>query len=494
MLKKFLKNSLYSIVNYFLLVILNLLVRKTLILSLSIEYVGYEALFTDVFALLHVADLGLDSIITFNLYDRLSKNKSEIIDVMAVAKKMYTIIAFVMLALGTGYVFFIPIIISGEEKVFLIIFVYMIQVLNLFFSYLTGYKRLLFVADQKEYICLKWESFVMLCVQISRIAILLFFQNYFFYVTLCLVQTLWQNIGINIRCNREYNIDLRKKTVSMKKINIGLKNMGSFLAHKISIAVYNATDNIIITSIMGLSQAGLYSNYYMVTKCLNIFANRMMKPMQPSIGNFLYSGENDEKKYLLLKRLNRISFYLASFISNSMIQLTTPFIIVWLGKEYVQKERLVLLMAINFFIGINQDFVYYVRNSYGQYHIDQKYMICSAISNLSISILLGKHFGLEGIVVGTIIGHIFIWYGRAKFVFTEVFKNSMKAYWFEQKINFLIYFGQLMIIHIISANIENSIQGIIYKEILVIVICILTIICRDKNNLKAMYQYICRKG
>lgn len=443
--------------NYVLLVLLNLVIRKVLVVQFSIEYAGYEALFSDIFVLLSIADLGMDSIITYHLYDGLTKNREEIFVIMAQARKMYRIISGIVFAVGIFYMFCIPVLFDAHAfDITLITIVFGIQIVNLCISYLTGYKRLLLIADQKEYICLKWDAIVLIIVQISRILVLWYFRNYYVYIGLCVIQTLGQNLGINYKCGREYGREIfKKQRVKLTGLKADIKD---FACHKLSALVYSATDNIIITAILGLVSAGLYSNYYMIYKYTYSFANRLMKPMQASIGNYLYTTEDMEEKYRLFCRLNIYAFFLAVFVCNCLIQISTPFVILWLGEEYIQEQSVVVLLALNYFIAINQDFVYFFRNSYGDYGYDKKYMMWSAGINLVMSLFGCVRFGVEGVVIATILGHIAIWYGRVKFVFSHIFHRSSREYWLKQVRGFFYLWFQIVLTDRLLAGV--SIGGI----------------------------------
>lgn len=471
---RYYKNSLYSIANYFLLIFLNLSVRKALVEQFSIEYTGYEALFTDIFALLSIADFGIDSIITYKLYEILDTNRNQIPRIMDLAKKFYRLVSALILTIGGVFFLIIPTVFHKDTyDISLIKYIYIIQIFNLCISYITGYKRLLFVADQKEYICLRWDSFVMIIVQLSRIFILGYWKNYYLYMFMCIIQTLGQNIGINIKYNKEFKSvsDMHYDKINIMAISKDIRNL---LAHKISSLVYSATDNIIITATLGLATAGLYSNYYMLSKYTYTFATKIMKPMQATIGHYLYSNIEKISKYKLLSKLNELTFIFASFICISLIQLSTPFIRIWLGNEYIQENSLVILLAINFFIAINQDVIYYFRNSFGEYDYDKRYMILSAVFNFILSIVLSRFWGLNGIVCATIIGHLFIWYGRVKFVYIHYFKFGFKKYWLDQfqKVGLLCI--QIMLCKHFIKDTWLGIIGGIRREMYVVVILAIT--------------------
>lgn len=67
---------------------------------------------------------------------------------------------------------------------------------------------------------------------------------------------------------------------------------------------------------LGLATTGLYSNYYMVAKYTYSLAMKIMKPMQATIGNYLYSKTSDKDKIVLLETLNTGAFIFACFICN----------------------------------------------------------------------------------------------------------------------------------------------------------------------------------
>lgn len=470
-IKRYLKNSVYSVINYLLILILSLLVRKALINNFSIVYTGYEALFTDIFTLLSIADLGIDNIIIYKLYEKLVADADGISEIMCIAKKIYKGIGVAILLLGIlisfGFVFMFS---SDKYDLRLIYIVYFIQIINLLISYFTGYKRLLFIADQKEYICLKWDSLNTIFIQLLRIFVLVVLKNYYVYMGLNILKTIVQNSIINYKYNIEFGTKLKKKPVdkeNWKAITWDLKNI---LCHRVSDVIYAATDNIVITSLLGLVSAGVYSNYYMISKYTYSFMVRITKPMQASIGNYIYSNKDRKAQLRLLEKLNVVAFFLAVFTCNSLIHLSTPFIEIWLGKQYILEQSLVVALSVNVYIALNQDFVYYFRYSFGRYEIDKYFSMASAVVNIVSSIILGKYLGLSGIVLGTILGHFFIWYGRVKFVYQVYFEVNMRRYWVRQIGLAFVFIVQITIADHLIQNRWYGLKGCLVRESIVTII------------------------
>ena len=100
-IKNTLKNSLYAILSYFLLAILALAVRKVFIQFLSVEYLGYEGLFGNLFALIAIADLGIETVILYRMFPAFAKkDKEEINKIIAIYKLLYRFVGLAIFIIG----------------------------------------------------------------------------------------------------------------------------------------------------------------------------------------------------------------------------------------------------------------------------------------------------------------------------------------------------------------------------------------------------------
>ncbi|WP_302532356.1 hypothetical protein, partial [Phascolarctobacterium faecium] len=68
------------------------------------------------------------------------------------------------------------------------------------------------------------------------------------------------------------------------------------------------------------------------------------------------------------------------------------------------------------------------RSTHGNFENDRLYMLLSAISKLIVAVVFAKYWGIQGIVLGTIVGLGFIIYGRIQFVFRIILQISMRKY------------------------------------------------------------------
>ncbi|MEG0091681.1 MAG: hypothetical protein RSA20_07660, partial [Oscillospiraceae bacterium] len=114
--KNALKNSIYSIGSYFIIVLVGFISRKLFLQNLSLDFLGYEGLFANVFSLFSLAEMGTGSVIIYGLYEAVAKEKKdEIAKLMQIYKKMYSIIGLIVLVLGVVTSYFIPLMLKGND-------------------------------------------------------------------------------------------------------------------------------------------------------------------------------------------------------------------------------------------------------------------------------------------------------------------------------------------------------------------------------------------
>ena len=106
--QKTIKNSIISMICHIVILILSFVNRRIFVIFLDIEYLGYQSLFSNIFSIISVAELGIGHIISFHLYIEIAKdNKEEIGKLMNIYKCLYYIVAVTMLILGVCCCFFL---------------------------------------------------------------------------------------------------------------------------------------------------------------------------------------------------------------------------------------------------------------------------------------------------------------------------------------------------------------------------------------------------
>ena len=146
--EKTLKNSAISVAAQVATLLLQFINRRIFIIFLDIEYLGYQTLFSNVFSLLSVAELGIGNIIAFHLYKEVvSNNQEEIGKLMYLYKWLYRMVALVVLAAGLGSSCLLPYFITdataGWDYLYLI---YFLQLTSIIAGYFLSYRRTIYIA------------------------------------------------------------------------------------------------------------------------------------------------------------------------------------------------------------------------------------------------------------------------------------------------------------------------------------------------------------
>ena len=111
--EKTVRNSAVLVFAQVCTLLLQFVNRRVFIMFLDIEYLGYQSLFSNVFSLLSVTEMGIGSIIAFHLYKEIiNKNFEEIGKLMCLYKWLYRIVAAVVAVIGLICSAFLPLIVK----------------------------------------------------------------------------------------------------------------------------------------------------------------------------------------------------------------------------------------------------------------------------------------------------------------------------------------------------------------------------------------------
>lgn len=442
-------NGFYSVTNLLLSMVLTIVIRKFFIMYLSVEFLGINGLYVNILGLLSLADMGVASIISYNLYKELAyNNQRQINKLMSIYQKMYMVIGFFIFVLGLIVFFCLPAIIR-ERKIswFYINIVYMIQLGSTVGSYFLSYRRTLFIADKKEFVCIKIDTFFLIVKNVLQLISIIRFKNFILYSLVALFTNAFANIAIYIKCGKTYKY-LEKTVVTkddIKALHI-FKDIKYLLLGKIGGLIYYNTDNIIITFFLGLNMTGIVVNYSMISNSVNSLITSAMKGITPTIGNLIYR-ENKERVFTLYNSLDLFYVIIGAIVACGYLNGLQAFIFMFFGNNFILPFGYVICLAINAYIGLQFQAACDFRNTYGQFDNDAKYFLFSAIANLVFSIILIKFWGIIGVIIGTIIGVVFILYSRIQFVFRIILHKPLRNYLIKHLIYSLVTFVELFFVY-----------------------------------------------
>lgn len=452
--KNSIRNSSFSIMTQMLTVIMDFIVKTIFIAVLGSEYLGINGLFSNIITLLSLADLGIGIAIPYSLYKPLAEaNTKKIQGLMNYYKKIYNVIGSIVLIVGLSLTPFLSFIIKDMPDIDGLGFIYALFVTHSALSYFFVYKKFLIESDQKGYIISKITFICSLCLNITRVILLLITKNFIIYLFCSIVWVLVQNFWYSFKANKLYPYIKEKnnETISEEDKKEISTNVKALLIYKVGNVITSGTDNIVISKYIGLVAVGIFSNYILIVNSLNNILNQLFNAITSSIGNLVVT--NNERSKNIFEKLNFFNFYIYSLCSICLFVLINPFMYIWLGNDYVLSFYVSLCLSINFYIAGMQAVTNSFRSAYGLFYKARFRPLVMVIINIVVSVILVQFLGIPGVLIGTIVSRLLTTAWLDPYIIYKYgFKESVLEYYKKY-----IYY---LIISIISGAIIYSITSL----------------------------------
>lgn len=448
------KNIIANVASVIILTILGFFTRKVFIDSLGVEYLGLNGLLQEVIGMLSLVEGGIGTSIVYNLYKPLAENnKPQIIALVQLYRKIYKFIALAVFVLSLLLYPFLDVFIKNGENLSYVSLVYFIFVINNIMGYLMADKWSLIISDQKQYILTKYSIVFQIVVSIVKIFILLYFKNYIAYLIVELFMTLCYN-GLIVKLVRRmypYIVTKKKYKVESEVTKNIVKNVKALFLHSIGGYLLHSTDNIIISSFIGVGMVGLASNYTLIISQAKSLTKPIVTSMKSSIGN-LVAQDSIERQYEIYKVVELLNFFLVGTVIIVIYNVITPFITWWLGEDYILSDAIVLVLCINYFVDEIRSPIMMYKYVSGIFTADKYVVFVTAIINLLVSIILVRYLGYMGVLLGTSIAILCTasW-NWPRLVYKYTFKKKVFGYYKNYIFSVLI----LAIVLFITKSVNN---------------------------------------
>lgn len=474
--KKSIRNIIFTIVGFAVTTLLQLVNRKVFILFLSSEYLGLNGLFSNILSMLSLSEMGIGAAIVFALYKPIAEKDTEKVkSLMALYKKLYTIIGTFVLIAGALLTPFLQLLIKEMPDIPYIHIYYLMFVIDSGLSYFYTYKRSLIICNQDNYISTTTTMLSSVGTKVVQLIILLLTHNYFLFLLVQILFTRLENVLISKIADKQYPFLKDKKYQKLSKYEIRTirNNVFAMLAHKIGMVIVNATDNLIISKILGLAVLGVYSNYVLLTQTIESFVTKIFSSITASIGNLVAEQSKEE----IEKNFNRILFlnyWIIAFCSICLICLIQPFIHLWLGPDYQLPMFTVIIIIVVFYFNGMRRTVLEFRNAAGLFWADRYKALVESFVNLVVSIPLTYVLGVSGVKLGTLISLLGVaFWVEGRILYKYLFQKSVLQYLLMQ-VKYAVITGiQLFCAYWLCRIIDLTTLSVIVKFIIQMGICLI---------------------
>lgn len=428
--KKIFRNSLFSIFNKVMIIVLAFVTRKLFIDFLSAELLGLNSLFADLLGLLNLADMGLGVAVQFQLYKPIAdKDYEQIARVLNAAKKLYNIIGVAMIIAGVVLSFFIQYLIRENpyELNFLRI-VFIINVASSASSYFFVHKRLYLQASEDLHISYFIDTIVHIVGSVLRIVAIVAFKDYYLFVILTAVQAIVSNVIVAVYCDKR-NPEIKKiKGYTKNEMSTLLSHIKQLIPNKISAYIFSNTDNTILSAVLGLSAVTLFTNYNGVVLQLFTLAAMLSGIIRSSFGNVIQENSDKENHIFLLNGYQYLQFLYSSFCGVALFCLIDDFVLLWYGEEFVAPFVFVILITFDFFLHSMYLPLSTMLEVLGEFKDLKRQEVFAMIVNLVVSVGFVFSFGIIGPILGTLVVDIFTTIFRIITVIRKNYREYLKVY------------------------------------------------------------------
>lgn len=396
-----LKNLFFGLMSFVITTLLGIVIPRLFLLSYGSEVNGLINSVKQIFSYFMLLEAGVGGATLQALYGPIAKqDRREVCSILAATNSFYrktaAWYAAAVLALAVLY----PLCVPSDVPAMVVVCIILFQGEAGVVKYLVTAKlQLLLKVDGKTYITTNLGTVFTIFSNVARIALMymgasvLWVQGIF-----CLVD-IFQVIFIVIYTKKHYGwLDLQCKPNYQA---ISQKN--AVLVHQISGLIFNNTDTIILTFFCGLKVVSVYAMYNMLFGMIANVIGYLSSSVSFAMGQLFHS---DRERYRKIQEAYETYYLAVSFALFSVAYIfILPFLRLYTSGitdiNYIDKWisiLFVLFQILNYGRNTSNNIIDFA----GQYKQTVWRSLLETSINLTVSLVCVYHFGIYGVLIGTI--------------------------------------------------------------------------------------------
>ena len=427
--QKTLLNARINTICYLVSLVVAFFTRKVLLDNLGADFLGLTGALGSLLGFLNLAELGVGTAIGYTLYKPLfDKDRYKINEIISLLGYLYRCIGLFILGVGIIISLFLPLIFPDSPiSMGVIYFGYYSYIFASLLGYFANYKMSLLAADQRNYIITGYFQFTTTSKIILQMVLAMYFHNFYLYLAIEIVFGIINSSILNYKVRKTYpwlesQIKLGRKLLD--KYPEIIKYTKQIFIHKIGTFAQFQVTPFLIYAFASLATVTLYGNYTLITQKVQNFLGGIVDSAAAGIGNLIAEG-NKEHIYNTYKELFAMRFLVVGIISLCIFHLSTPFIGIWLGEEYMLPDTFIFIVSLQFFLTLFAGIYHSFLQGHGLFHDVWSPFVETAIL-VTFSVVLGLKWGYLGVLCGPLIAQcviIHIW--KPIFLYTQGFKQPL---------------------------------------------------------------------
>ena len=429
--KSAVKNISFGILNKILAILFPFVIKTIIIYKLGVEYLGLNSLFSSILNILNFAEIGFGTAIVFSMYKPLAEDDTEsVCALLNFYRKIYRIVGIVVVGFGLLTTPFLPYLINGDHpadiNLYLLYLIYLFN--NVCGYFFFAYKASLLSALQRNDISSIISSIINSLGYIVQIAVLFAFKNYYAYIIITPIATIANNLVVGYITKKKYPEYTCKGKISPEQSKEIKNKVFGLMCHKVGSVVQSSIDNIAISDFLGLTILGVYNNYLYISSSIQSFITIITSSITAGIGNNIYK-DSKENNYKLFINLNYLHVMIVSFCTMCLFVLYQPFMGIWDRVNDPLPTSVVILICLLFYVNNFRGACGVYREALGTWDKDKLRPLFITLVNLVGTIISAVLGSLEGIILSTIAGYLFVsYYWEVSVLYKVYFQRSKSEY------------------------------------------------------------------
>lgn len=472
--KNSIRNAFWGVLQKLCSIILPFVIRTVIIYKMGMEYVGLNSLFTSILNVLSLTELGLGSVLIYSMYKPIADDDYDLIGrLLSFYSKIYKCIFVIILVLGLAILPLLPFFVKSDVPSDINIYIiYLIYLFNTCISYLLfAYRSSLLNGYQRNDVISCIGLITSMFMYLLQILSLYLIGNYYVYLSVLPIMTIVNNLLLFYITNRMYpEIKVNGKISKSEQKEI-FNKVKSLIGHKIGSTIIVSSDNIVVSSLLGLTIVGIYNNYHYILWSIITIINIFTTSVLGAVGNSLVTKSKDDN-YKIFSNLNFAFLWLVSWCSLTFIVLCQDFMRIWVGEENSFSLLTSVLFGIEIFFWQFRIILLTYKDASGLWKEDAVKPYLGAVINLGLNFLLGYFLGVNGIIISTIVTMVVIYFPMEVYVIFKYLFPSKKPY--EYLLTCLKFTIMTIIVTIgtwyICSFLDKSIIGFIEEMIICLIL------------------------
>ena len=406
------RGSVYGLASKAVSLLVSFASRTVFIYVLGRYYLGVNGLYSDILSVLSFAELGFGSAMTFALYGPVARGEDELVrELLAFYRLAYRRIALVIAVAGLCVVPFLQHLVVGAESLSLpeLRLYFVIFLANTVTSYFVSYKFGLVNALQRTYVRTTMETASSVACSVVQTAVLLVTGSFLAYLLANTATLVLSRVAIARWLDRSYPILAQRpaRPLPAPERRRIMHEVRGLAVHQLSGVAVHATGSIVIALVpgLGVGVVGSVSNYTLIVSAVSSVMLILTESVAAGFGN-LAAVETEERLRSVFDEANFVGFWLFGLAAVCMLVLLPPFIVLWVGEEYLIDSASLALILVDFYLQGQSSVYNNARIAKGEFNRDKWWSLFQAATNLAVAAALAPRIGLAGIYVGAVASRV----------------------------------------------------------------------------------------